>query len=247
MPAMPDRPVTGSVTPAGRVPSRRDRLVALWPASRRRRIATVVAIVAIVVATYVASSYLLRLVFGQLDLLAYAGLFAACWIGAGGALVPVPGVRPISWVMVVQQGAALDPIPVALVGAVAMVLGQTSYFVATRRIALRGPTTGGTGPEPVAVVPSDAAPRGGRWSRRVARARSGVEARVRTHGMLTVFAVSSLPSPLTTLTTTAAAASGMPYVRFFPASFAGFLTLCSVLALFGQGLLLAVGGAVGRG
>ena len=80
---------------------------------------------------------MLRLVFGDLDLLAYAGLFIACWVGAGGAIVPIPGVRLVSWLMIVQQGAALDPIVTALVAASAMVLGQTSYFLAARAAANR--------------------------------------------------------------------------------------------------------------
>jgi hypothetical protein len=58
--------------------------------------------------------------------------------------------------------------------------------------------------------------------------------------MATVFMVSALPSPFTTLTTTVASSSGMGYLRFFPASFGGFLVLCSALVLFGQGLLLAL-------
>ena len=58
--------------------------------------------------------------------------------------------------------------------------------------------------------------------------------------MATVFVVSALPTPLTTLTTTTAALEGMSYLRFLPASFVGFLVLCAVLVLFGQGLLLAV-------
>ena len=113
------------------------RLLRRWPTSTRRRVAVVVALIAIIVATTIASSRLLLRVTDNLDLVAYASLFVTCWIGAGGAIVPVPGVRAFSWFLLIQQGAALDPLIVALVGASAMVLGQTSYFLAARTAARR--------------------------------------------------------------------------------------------------------------
>lgn len=227
------------------------RVLARWPTSRRRRIATGLAMVAILVATIVASSRILRLLYQELDILAYAGLFAACWVGAGGALVPVPGVRPISWFMIVQQGAALDPVVVALVAATAMALGQTSYFLAARAARRRALGHAATPPDvvldvdppglpdPVALA-SDATPGAarppGRRARRMDAARRRVTRQVQTHGFATVFAVCALPTPLTTLTTTAAAAAGMGYGRYLPAAFGGYLVLSSVLVLFGQGL-----------
>ncbi len=233
------------------------RILARWPTSRRRRIATVLALGAILVATIIASSRILRLLHQELDVLAYAGLFAACWIGAGGALVPVPGVRPISWFMIVQQGAALDPVVVALVAAIAMMLGQTSYFVAAR--AARHRAVGHLATAPVATLDVDAPglpdPSGSldppdgppsssvshRSSRRMERARRRVALQVNTHGVATVAAVCAMPTPLTTLTTTAAAAAGMGFARYLPAAFGGFLVLSTVLVLFGQGLGNALG------
>jgi membrane protein DedA with SNARE-associated domain len=244
------------------------RILARWPTSRRRRIATSLALVAILVATIVASSRLLRLLYQELDILAYAGLFAACWVGAGGALVPIPGVRPISWFMIVQQGAALDPVVVALVAASAMALGQTSYFLAARAarrralghavappeiIAASGADPGSSGgdpavggdpgvggdprPDPGTDPTADNAARpAGRRAQRMDAARRRATRQVQTHGVATVFAVCALPTPLTTLTTTAAAAAGMGYLRYIPAAFAGYLVLSSVLVLFGQGL-----------
>ncbi len=102
-----------------------------WPESPRRRIVAIVAIVAIVVGTLAALRPLGVLVH-DLDPLAYVGLAVACWIGAGGALVPIPGVREVSWVMVIHQGAALEPLIVLPVAAAAMALGQTSYYTAAR-------------------------------------------------------------------------------------------------------------------
>jgi membrane protein DedA with SNARE-associated domain len=240
------------------------RILARWPTTRRRRIATVLALVAILGATIIASSRILRLLYQELDILAYAGLFAACWVGAGGALVPIPGVRPISWFMIVQQGAALDPVVVALVAAIAMALGQTSYFLAARAARRRAlghavappdlladPGTDpaadpGANPadprattaDPAAAPGADLAarPSTGRRARRMEAARRRVTRQVQTHGVATVFAVCALPTPLTTLTTTAAAAAGMGYIRYIPAAFGGYLVLSAVLVLFGQGL-----------
>lgn len=243
----------GPASQTGAAETRLARILARWPTSRRRRIATVLALVAILVATIIASSRLLRLLHEDLDVLAYVGLFAACWVGAGGALVPVPGVRPISWFMIVQQGAALDPVVVALVAASAMALGQTSYFLAGRA-ARRHALDRASAPPDVALdaeagdaaeVPdaSDQAPQPrvrGRPSARMDRARVRVSRQVQTHGMVTVFAVCALPTPLTTLTTTAAARSGMGYARYIPSAFAGYLVLSTVLVIFGQGIGLAI-------
>jgi uncharacterized membrane protein YdjX (TVP38/TMEM64 family) len=239
-------PVTSSVADGHDEPKpgRRAWLRAHWPASTRKRVAAVIAILAIVVATVVASASLLeRLRNPQLDLLGYLSLFLACWIGAGGALVPIPGVRPISWVMIVQQGAALDPVPVTLISAFAMVLGQTSYFLATRAAEARASRVSSEGADVAsepAVEPLDTAdadePQKGRIGRLTARARHAVEHQIHRHGFVTVFVVSALPTPLTTLTTTAAASSGMGYARYFIAAAGGFLVLCAVLAFSGDQL-----------
>jgi len=230
----------------GPEPGRRQWLISHWPTSRRKRVAAVLAILAITVATLVASASLLeRLRNPQLDLLGYLSLFLACWIGAGGALVPIPGVRPISWVMIVQQGAALDPLPVTLISASAMVLGQTSYFLATRAAEARASHASAdgadadadSGPTPGPEATSQAEePQKGRFGRLMDRARHAVEHQIHRHGFVTVFVVSALPTPLTTLTTTAAASSGMGYVRYFVAAAGGFLVLCSVLAFSGEQL-----------
>jgi membrane protein DedA with SNARE-associated domain len=215
-------------------------------------VALVVAAVAIVVATVIASSKLLLFIFDELDLVAYLGLFLACWIGAGGAIVPVPGVRAISWVMIVQQGAALDPLVVPLVAAAAMVLGQSSYFFATRaasrRMAADGEADDVDAESADAQPDSDAAEvEESRRAQYIAAAKRRVEGQIHEHGMRTVYLTSALPSPVTTLATTAAAGAGMTYLKFLIASFAGFLTLSTVLVLVGQGLLAALRSFVGPG
>jgi uncharacterized membrane protein YdjX (TVP38/TMEM64 family) len=226
-------------------PGRRQWLISHWPKRTRYRVAAVLAILAIIVAALVASANLwTRLRNPELDFLGYASLFVACWIGAGGALVPIPGVRAISWVMIVQQGATLDPLVVTAVAASAMVLGQTSYFMATRTALARArrhaaahpaaPTTPSSGP-PTDTTPAESATHG-RLATLMLRARDAIESQIERHGFVTVFVVCTLPTPLTTLTTTAAADSGMPYWRYFIAAAGGFLVLSGALAFVGDEL-----------
>ncbi len=202
--------------------------------------AAVIALLAVLLATSVASARLLRFVFEDLDLLAYLGLFIACWIGAGGALVPVPGVRPVSWLMIVQQGGTLNPVVVTLVAAGAMVIGQSSYFIAARTTNRRrraGMASAGEAAradegadDPPAQGSTDARPG------RMARAQSRIGRLVHEHGMATILLVTALPSPFTGLATTAAAVEEMSYPRFALAATCGYLVLCAVLSLMGQGL-----------
>jgi membrane protein DedA with SNARE-associated domain len=183
----------------------------------------------------------------ELDLLGYVSLFVACWIGAGGALVPIPGVRALSWVMIIQQGAALDPLVVALIAASAMVLGQSSYFVATRTAQNRRQHASASAeaatvdseagePDDDLATETDTDTHRHRMPAFMTRAADRIQRQIHRHGFLTVFAVCALPTPLTTLTTTAAAGSGMGYARYAVAAFAGFMTLSTVLAFLGDNL-----------
>lgn len=209
----------------------------------------------------VAVSWIADLVGAAIDLgvLAYLGLMVVCWVGAGGALVPIPGVRPLSWVMIVHQGAVLSPPFVALLAALAMALGQSSYFVATRtgkehhadrhgRDA--GHEPGGSDPggrdEPATVdaAAAHARPPSGiaRRSRALLeRGREAVARRMQHHPQRIIFLLSLVPNPLTTFATVTAAATNVPFTRFFAASFAGFLALTIALVIAGQGALLALG------
>lgn len=216
-----------------------------WPEKRRFQVAATLAILAIFVATFIASSRLLRFAFDDLDIFAYIGLFIACWVGAGGALVPVPGVRPVSWLMVIQQAAALNPWTVALVAAAAMALGQSSYFLATRAaIARHQKSVASADPaEPTAdVEASEPAEPTGR-SAAVIRMKHRVEGRVQRHAFSTAFLTTALPSPLTTIATTASASAGTRYPSWLAPAFTGYLLFATILAVVGQGLLAMVRGA----
>ncbi len=201
----------------------------------------------------------------DLGLVAYVGLMVVCWVGAGGALVPVPGVRPLSWLMIVNQGAVLDPLFVAGLTGLAMALGQSSYFLATRAgthhharardggkhfgqrhdddAATTVAGVASAGPDPSQPSDPDARSAGlaARARSAMSRARDVVERRMHRHPQRTVFALSLIPNPLTTFATVTAAAIGMEYHRFLAASLAGFLVLTTVLVVAGQGILLALG------
>lgn len=229
-----------------------------WPTTVRRRIALIVVVIAIAL---VAVSWLGRLVGAVvgLGLLAYVGLMIVCWVGAGGALVPVPGVRPLSWVMVVHQGTVLSPPLVVLAAALAMALGQSSYFIAVRAEARRhakgaahhwhgrgSSASGAAGPassdeEP----PSDRTkPVNGLVARSrelLSRGRAGIERRMKDHPQRIVFLLCVVPNPLTTFATVTAASTGVPFSRFLAASLGGFLVLAIALVVAGQGILVALG------
>jgi hypothetical protein len=216
------------------------------------QVAATVAILAIFVATVIASSRLLRYAFDDLDIFAYIGLFIACWVGAGGALVPVPGVRPISWLMVIQQAAALNPWTVAVVAATAMALGQSSYFLATRAAIARHEKSVASGDEADPTVEADAVEEEttepeepaepSRRAAAVIRMKHRVDDRVQRHATSTAFLTTMLPSPLTTIATTASASAGTRYPRWLAPAFLGYLLFATILAVVGQSLLTMIRG-----
>jgi uncharacterized membrane protein YdjX (TVP38/TMEM64 family) len=244
-----------------------------WPTSRRRQVAVVaigIALVLIAIPWIVAVFDEALAIAANLDLLAYAGMMIVCWVGAGGALVPIPGARPLSWVLVVQQGAVLDPLLVALAAALAMGLGQASYFLATRagnrrlHRRHRGRHQAAEDTRPDSPGTTDAAARAGAavdadgskatgssrglvgWARRLmARAKDTVARLMTRHPQRTIFLVSVVPSPLTTFGTVAAADERVEFRSFFVASLAGFLVMTTALVVAGKGILAALGISAG--
>jgi hypothetical protein len=217
-----------------------------WPASARQRVAAVAAIALFAVALIPIAARVAGFVI-DLGVLPYLALMVLCWLGMGGALVPIPGVRFLSWVTIVQQGGALQPLLVAVLAAVAMAVGQTSFFVAARSgEGLVRSRVGEGSDEPSTAAPSAHEPtasvgggrgflRGGRA--RLARAGSSVGNRIAMAPRRTIFLASLLPTPLTTLSTVAAASVGVPFRTFFVTALAAFLVFSSILAILGQSLI----------
>src|SRR5262245_50768646 len=106
------------------------RLDGVLPRTGRRRLAAIVGLAATIVAVAISASRVLFVLFDALDILAYAGLFVTNWVANGGLLVPVPGLRLVGWLMIIQQGGTLDPFVAGSVGGIAMALGQTSLYIA---------------------------------------------------------------------------------------------------------------------
>jgi uncharacterized membrane protein YdjX (TVP38/TMEM64 family) len=257
-PVAPTQGVAGSSVP-GPSPGRIEELhgwgVEHWPTSHRRGLAIIAVVVAL---SLIAIPWIVALAneavadLARLDVLAYAGMMIVCWVGAGGALVPIPGARPLSWLLIVQQGAVLDPLLVALAAALAMAVGETSYFVATRAGGQhlhhhdrRAAADRSQAPDPAG---RDDGAEASRWRRLMAdgrrlltRAQDAVASLMSRHPRRTIFLVSLVPSPLTTFGAVAAAKDRVMFRDFFVASLAGFLVLALALVIAGQAILTALG------
>ncbi len=156
-----------------------------------------------------------------ISLVAWLGLFLANWIGNGGLLVPIPGLRLVGWTMIVHQGAGDATILVGLVGGVAMALGQLSFYVSAAAAAGH-------------AVESQTPRHAGRVAVALRRAQDRTARFVELHGFPTIFTLSLLPNPLTTFASITAGTMGMGFRRFLPADLAGHVILGLILALFGR-------------
>ena len=227
--------------PHDQVPGIARRLHAAWLAgsasSGRDRVAFLVAIVGLASASIFLGAHLLRLLFGLTDLGAFAGMFIVNWVANGGLLVPIPGLRIVGWLLIISQGAALDPAIAGVVGGVAMALGQTSYYVTGD--AGRRHTSGHA-----ADVPAGP-PRHARLARlssrlsssaRITRAKERITQLLGVHGFATITVLSLLPSPLTAFACATAGAMGMGFRRFVLASLLGRIAFGLLLAYLGSGL-----------
>ena len=153
---------------------------------------------------------------------AWIGLFLANWIGNGGILVPIPGLRFVGWTMAAHQGAEGPTIIVGLVAGVAMALGQTSFYL-----------TAAAGSDRLSGKGKD---RSGSLADLALKAKDRTKDFVERHGFPTIFTLSVLPNPLTTFATVTAGTMGMSFRTFLVANFAGHVILGLILALFGQRL-----------
>ncbi len=193
----------------------------------RRRLGVLVGFGAAILGTLIAAGLAKRL---GLDIpwAAWIGLFLANWIGNGGILVPIPGLRLVGMTMAAHQGAEGPTILVGLVAGFAMALGQTSFYLtaASGSKHLEG-----------SKATSDKNPRKGRIPDALRKSKDVTEEFVGRHGVPTIFTLSTFPNPLTTFATITAGSMGMGFRRFLVANFAGHVILGLILALFGQRLL----------
>jgi membrane protein DedA with SNARE-associated domain len=192
----------------------------------RRRLGVVVGFGAALGGTLIAAGLAKRL---GLDIpwAAWIGLFLANWIGNGGILVPIPGLRLVGMAMAAYQGAYGSTILVGLVAGFAMALGQTSFYLtaASGSRHLQDPAK------------KEKKPREGRLAQTMRKAMEVTADFVDRHGIPTIFTLSTFPNPLTTFATITAGSMGMGFREFLIANFAGHVLLGLILALFGQRLL----------
>jgi len=228
--------MAGELHPRDAVPGMAQRLHSAWSValstSGRDRVALLLAIVGVAAASLFLGARLVRLFLGLTDLAAYMGLFIVNWIANGGLLVPIPGLRIVGWLLIISQGAALDPAVAGVVGGIAMALGQTSFYVAgdagRRRTASHDPAVTGS-PRHARLARLSAGPR-------VAQAKQRITRLLRVHGFATITLISVIPSPLTAFACGTAGAMGMGFRRFVLASLVGRIALGLVLAYLGSGL-----------
>ena len=193
-----------------------------FSARTRHRLGVILGFGAAVVGTLIAMGLIRRL---GLDIpwAAWVGLFLANWIGNGGILVPIPGLRFVGWTMAVHQGADGPTILVGLVAGIAMALGQTSFYL-----------TAAAGSDRLSGSSKE---RSGRLVDVLRSAKDRTADFVERHGFPTIFTLSVLPNPLTTFATITAGSMGMGFRTFLVANFAGHVILGLILALFGRWLV----------
>jgi membrane protein DedA with SNARE-associated domain len=188
----------------------------------RRRLGIVLGFGAAIIGTLIALD-LARTIGPGINLGAWVGLFLANWIGNGGLLVPIPGLRLVGWTMIVHQGADGPTLLVGLVAGFAMALGQTSFYL-----------TAASGSD--RLRSSKKSDRTGQVADVMRRAKERTEDFVRRHGFPTIFTLSLIPNPLTTFATITAGSLGMGFRGFLAANFLGHVILGLILALLGQRL-----------
>jgi hypothetical protein len=218
-----------------------DWFVAHLEHERRRTIAISVVLVALFVATAIASARILLAIAGELDLVAYVGLFVVNWLGNGGGLVPIPGARYVGLLMIFQQAVVLPAVEVWLVGGTAMALGLLSYYVAGARSAAiysSGDHAGAIEAAQDVATPdtSDKEPRPrltARFTRSWAQARERSQPLIERHGILGMFALCLVPWPLAAGGAFIGGAMGFGFARFLVASLAAKLALSALVVVAG--------------
>jgi membrane protein DedA with SNARE-associated domain len=235
--AEPNLVVASPARPEDEVPSVLRRLQARWveelPASGRTRVALVLSVVGVAVATIVIGARLLRILLDAADLLAYLGLFVVNWVANGGLLVPIPGLRLVGWLLIIGQGGTLDPAIAGVVGGIAMACGQTSYYIAgdtgRRHAAAHVDDPSGTPKHPRLAGLSNGP--------RIVRAKRRIAELLGHHGVATIALLSLVPNPLTPFACGTAGAIGMGFRRFVLASLLGRIALGLFLAYLGESIV----------
>jgi membrane protein YqaA with SNARE-associated domain len=153
--------------------------------------------------------------------LSYVGLalvsFTCC-------AVPIPGVAPILYAVVIYSGYALNPITVALVAGPAMALGEAVSYVLGMlglRIAEKASDDDDTRPKPSGI-------RGF-----ISGLASNVDEWMEKRGFITLLVLAAVPNPIVAFANITAGATGMPFPKFYAAVAIGKTIRSLVLAGIG--------------
>lgn len=218
---------------------------------------------AVVVALFLSSFQILRMVVGALDIITFAGLFLVNWLGNGGALVPIPGARLLGLLMIFQHTVFFASWEVFLVSGAAMALGLLSYYLAgvraadsysegdeagAEQLATEAGMLDGVGPAEGAAAMSrragtaQAAPSestttaqkaGGRFSRALRDAQSRAQPVIEKHGVSGMFWLCVWPTPLGTAAAFVGGLMRFGFARFLATSFAAKYLLAGIVVVGG--------------
>ncbi len=151
--------------------------------------------------------------------LGYAGVFVANLASTVTVFIPVPGLTALGQILILDQGAALNPLVVGIAGGSGMALGEITAYIAG--VYGGQMAAGHTLPGP-------------KWTARlVERAISIIDRLMGRFGMLTLFVLSVIPNPVFEIAGITAGAVRMPFGRFMLAVFAGKILRGIILAFLG--------------
>ena len=155
-------------------------------------------------------------------LLAYIGLafvsFTCC-------AVPIPGIAPILYGLVIYCGFALNPFVVAVVGGLAMALGEgVSYLLGALGLKVVESQTD--------APTNDPKPQG-RIRRVIGQLSGRVDEWMDKRGFITLLVLAAVPNPIVAFANISAGASGMPFAKFYAAVAIGKTIRSLVLAGIG--------------
>ena len=196
---MSEKDLEGQVEVRGRVVGRIRRLVFQWQA----------VVVLVLAASVVGLLLIPEPTFDReyFERVGYPGLFLVTLMANASIILPTPG-----FIAVVVAGAVLNPLLVALVGALGMTIGELSGYLVGRAGSTisRGKEEG----------------RESRWSRWTKLSNRLVG----RWGVFGIFVLAALPNPLFDIAGIAAGAVRMGIAKFMVATFAGRLIRTSLLA-----------------
>ncbi len=192
--------------------------------SRRAKLLLVAGGVALFALTgFIAALPFIGLSQQRMEQLGYPGLFITNFFSTFLFFIPLPGLSAAGQTLIVTLADRLEPVSVAIVGGLAMGLGELGPYVAGR-----GARTLSHGRD----IPVHG--RLGEWVRAIG---GWIDRLMRSYGIPTLFVLSALPNPLFEVAGITAGATRMGLWRFLAPTMSGKLVRAFILAFVGQSVL----------